>query len=309
MSTIQSNIHGDQYLRDVRRVTWAGFAANLGLFVLKLIGGLAGSSLAVVADAVHTLTDTATDMAILIGVRYWTKPPDAEHPHGHRRVETLVTIGIALILAAVSLGLIQHALLALRAGEISRPDWLAFGAALVSIVVKEGLYRWTHGVGERIGSTALLANAWHHRSDALSSAPVALAVAGAAISPRLWSLDLIGALVVAAFILYSAWGVARPALGQLIDTGAPPEDLERIRAIAMSTDKVRHVESIRTRYVGSGLQVDLHVHVDGAMNVRDGHAVTGVVKYRLLREGPGIVDVVVHLEPYVPPAGERGRTE
>ena len=159
-------------------------------------------------------------------------------------------------------------------------------------------------MGSRIGSGALLANAWHHRSDALSSVPVALAVAGAGINPEWWFLDAAGALLVSMFILHTAWAIARPALGQLIDTGAPPEDLERIRAISLATDKVRHVESIRTRYIGSGLQVDLHVHVDGAMSVEDGHAVAGHVKYRLLEEGPRVVDVVVHLEPYVPTEGD-----
>jgi cation diffusion facilitator family transporter len=286
------------YRRDVRRVTLGGMAANLGLFVLKLAGGILASSLAVVADAVHTLCDTSTDVAILIGVRYWTKPPDAEHPHGHRRIETVITIGIALVIAGVSVGLITYAIETLRAGGMPQPGWLAFAAALISIVVKEALYRWTRRVGARIDSSAVLANAWHHRSDALSSAPAAVAVALAALHPQWSFLDPVGALIVSLFIIVAAWGIARPALGQLIDTGAPEPDRDRIRTIALDTTHVLHVEAIRTRYVGPGLQVDLHVQVDGSMSVRDGHDVAGHVKHRLLEEGPGVVDVVVHLEPY-----------
>ncbi|UCG17394.1 MAG: cation transporter [Phycisphaerales bacterium] len=285
------------YVGDVQRVTWAGLVANVLLAILKFVGGILGSSQAIVADAVHTLSDSSTDVAILIGVRYWSMPPDEEHPHGHRRIETVVTSVIALALLLVGAGLLYNALTTLRDPDADPPGWIAFAAAAVSIATKEALYQWTAAVGKRLRSSALTANAWHHRSDALSSVPAALAVGGAALSPNWVFLDHVGAVVVSLFILQAAWSIGRPALGQLIDTGAPKQDRERIRRIALATDGVKHVHALRTRYVGHGLQVDLHIHVDGGMSVRAGHDISRRVKRQLLNEGPDILDVVVHLEP------------
>ncbi|MBN1341950.1 MAG: cation transporter [Phycisphaerae bacterium] len=288
----------EHYAGQVRRVTVIGLLVNLILSGLKLLAGLIGSSQAVVADAVHSLSDSVTDVAILIGVRYWSKPPDDEHPHGHRRIETLVTTLIGVILASVALGLTYNSVVTLRDKHASPPGWIAFAAALLSIASKEILYRWTVRVGRRIKSTAVIANAWHHRSDALSSIPAAIAVAGAALLPGWSFLDHVGAVVVSFFILQAAWKIMMPALGQLIDAGASEDDLKRIRALAMSVDGVRHVHAIRTRYIGSGVQVDLHVKVDGNLTVYEGHDISEAVKRRLLDDGPDIVDVVTHLEPY-----------
>lgn len=285
-------------VREVRRVTGAGIVANLFLSALKFVCGIVGSSQAIVADAVHSLSDTTTDAAILVGVSYWSAPADEGHPHGHRRVETFVTLLIGALLAGVAAALIYNAVTTLGE-EHARPlGWIAFGAALVSIVSKEILYRWTVAVGKRIKSSAVMANAWHHRSDSLSSIPAALAVLGAKIHPAWAFLDHMGAVVVSIFIFQAAWQIARPALGELVDAGAPEQDRERIRAIAMETDGVRQVHAIRTRYVGSGLQVDLHVLVDSAITVRRGHEISGAVKHGLLAEGPDVVDVVVHVEPF-----------
>ena len=159
-------------------------------------------------------------------------------------------------------------------------------------------------VGRRIKSAAVVANAWHHRSDALSSVPAALAVAGAALKPSWAILDRVGAVVVGILILQASWKIVAPALGELVDAGAPLEAREKIEAIALGTGGVKLVHAIRTRYVGSGLVCDLHVKVDPEATVRQGHEVTERVKARLLAEGPEVLDVVVHLEPYVGPATE-----
>ena len=296
------------YVTEVQRVTWAGLVTNVLLAVLKLVGGILGSSQAIIADAVHTLSDSSTDVAILIGVRYWSMPPDEEHPHGHRRIETMVTSVIALALVLVGAGLLYTALTTLRDPDANPPGWIAFAAAVVSIATKEALYHWTAAVGKRLRSSALTANAWHHRSDALSSVPAALAVGGAALSPNWAFLDHVGAVVVSLFILQAAWSIGRPALGQLIDTGAPEEDREKIKQIALAADGVKHVHALRTRYVGHGLQVDLHIQVDGTMSVRAGHDISRRVKRQLLDEGPDILDVVVHLEP-VEEAGSSARSQ
>ena len=178
------------------------------------------------------------------------------------------------------------------------PGLIALWGALISIAVKEGLYHWTLAVGKRVKSNALRANAWHHRSDALSSIPTALAVGGAAIGPEWHFLDPVGAIVVTFFIMQAAWRIVQPALNQLVDRGAPREDRGRIRLFALDVAGVRDAHAVRTRYIGSGLQIDLHILVDGALTVQEGHDIAGAVKNRLLEKGPDVVDVVIHIEPY-----------
>lgn len=285
------------HARSVARITWIGLIMNVLLSLFKLAAGVWGRSQAIVADGVHSLSDSSTDIAILIGVRYWSRPPDRDHPYGHRRIETLVTAFIGLALAVVAGGLIWNAIDTFQQPHPRAPHWAALAAALVSIVSKEILYRWTVSVGRRISSSAVLANAWHHRSDAFSSIPTAIAVAMVLFRPSLGFLDHLAAVVVSFFILRAAWKVAVPALKELVDSGAPPKDFEKIRSISLATEGVRKVHAIRSRYVGPGLMVDLHVMVDPQITVRKGHDVCKDVKMRLRSSGLGIVDVTVHLEP------------
>jgi cation diffusion facilitator family transporter len=272
-------------------------AANAALAAVKCAGGIAGSSQAVVADAVHTLSDSLTDAAILVGAGHWAQPPDACHPYGHRRIETLITIAIGLFLLGVGIGIGVKAALSLQTIPEQPPRWIAFWAALLSIVVKEGMYRWTFAAGTRMRSSALTANAWHHRADALSSIPAALAVAGALVNPAWRLLDGIGALVVCLFIIRAAWRICRPALGELIDAGAPARDVQRITQRVLRVEGVRQVHAVRTRYAGPCLLVDLHVLVDPDMSVRAGHAVAEKVERVLRAQEPAVCDVVIHVEP------------
>ena len=283
---------------EVQRVTKWGLAANIFLSALKLIAGFWGSSQAVVADGVHSLTDCITDLAILVGVRYWSEPPDPQHPYGHRRIETLVTVGIGTLLALTAAGMMYDAILSFSKPASGPPGTSALVVALFSIVAKEALYRWTKSVGTRIKSSALIANAWHQRSDALSSVPVAIAVVAATINPHLGYFDGIGALLVCLFILYASWNIIRPGIAQLVDRGATPDEVKAIRKLALSHDAVRDVHQVRTRYSGLGLQVDLHVLVDGALSVHQGHEVAELVQATLLEKAPDVVDVVVHIEPF-----------
>lgn len=287
----------------VRRTAWVALPVNIVLSALKFAGGILGNSQVLIADAVHSLSDSATDVALLIGVRFWSKPPDDEHPHGHQRIETLITVTIAVSLAAVAVGLMYNALTMLHKPHGGPPRWIAFVAAVISIAVKEALCRWTAGVGRRIRSSAVVANAWHHRSDALSSVPAALAVVAGVIDPSWSFLDEVAAVVVALLILHAAWRIGWPALGQLIDTGVSAKERERIEATAKSVQAVRDIHALRTRYIGSGIGVDLHVLVDAEMTVSAGHDVASEVKHRLLADGGHVVDVVVHVEPYEGPTG------
>jgi cation diffusion facilitator family transporter len=297
-TTRSRTAHEDSSGQEVRRVTWVGLVINLCLSAMKIFAGVVGHSQAVVADGIHSLSDITTDVAILVGVRYWTRPADATHPHGHRRVEILVAIAIGFVLAIVATGILWNAIVTLPEPHSESPEWAAVIVAFLSIVSKEILFRWTISRGRRIKSTALVANAWHHRSDALSSIPVVVAVGGAILQPAWYFLDHAGAILVSLFIYHAAYGIIRPEIWKLTDSGAPREVLERIERIASETPNVRQVHHIRTRYVGStGFAVDLHIRVDATMSVREGHDVSEAVNRRLLEEGPDIVDVVVHLEP------------
>jgi cation diffusion facilitator family transporter len=293
-------------ISEVRQVTLIGLVINVALSALKFAAGIVGNSQAVVADAVHSLSDTATDVAVLVGVKFWSKPPDECHPHGHRRIEFLVTIFIGLLLASVAFGLSYNALATLHEVQKGPPGAIAFFAAVLSIFTKEMLYRWTFAKGKEIKSTALIANAWHHRSDGLSSIPAALAVAGAALVPGFAFLDHLGAIVVSMFILQAAWKIVRPSVEQLVDRGAPEEICRGIEQLAFTTPGVQEVHAIRTRHIGSGIEVDLHVLVDPALTVEEGHQISEDVERRLIEYVSDVVDVVVHLEPYKM-RGKRGR--
>jgi len=281
----------------VRRITWIGLVGNLLIAAIKFAVGVLGSSQALVADAIHSLSDSTTDVAILLGVRVWTQPADEDHPYGHGRIETMITAAIGLVLVGVAAGVAYHALTSIREAHVHQPRWIAFWGAALSIFFKEALYRWTARAGRQARSAALMANAWHHRSDALSSIPAALAVVIAVLRPELGFVDHIGAVVVAFIILHAAWNIIRPTLGELADSAAPRETLERIEQLASGVEHVQSAHAIRTRRVGPGLHVDLHIMVPGTMSVASGHAISEEVGRRLVREGPGILDVLVHLEP------------
>jgi cation diffusion facilitator family transporter len=239
-----------------------------------------------------------TDVAVIVGSHFWNSPPDAEHPYGHRRFETLVTIGIGLAVAAVGVGIGYKAVLALLAGEASHPEVSVAVMALASIVVKEVLFRYTRNAGRRIRSQVLEANAWHHRSDAFSSIPVLVAVVFAILLPQLWFADSVGALIVAFFIMHSAIEIAWPGLRQLVDYGASADILEKLKREALSHPKVISLHGFRSRYVGSDLHVDVHIVVDDQMTLKDAHDVAEEVEQLLIDSGENVVDAMVHIDPY-----------
>lgn len=293
--------YNQAHVHDIRMVTWVGMICNILLSVIKLIGGLVGNSQAVVADAIHSFSDLTTDVAILIGLRYWSAPADSEHPHGHRRIETMVTVAIGLLLCTVGIGIAFTSLSTLKEQDAVSPGWVALISTLISILVKEILYRWTAKVGTRIKSSALIANAWHHRSDALSSIPAAAAVGIALINPSWAFVDHIGAIIVALFIIQAAWQIFSPAAAELIDRGASQEICEHLQQVALNTPQVQEVHALRTRYLASNLVVDLHVLVDPNITVRTGHDISEIVKRRLFDSNQEVIDVIVHLEPYEGP--------
>ena len=296
--------------RTIRRVTYVGMMINAVLAFIKItVGGMAHSS-AVVADGVHSLSDMFTDAAIIAGSRYWAKPADSGHPHGHRRIETAVTLIIGLTLATVAFNMAWRAVTSIHAGEHHTPGRIAMVVAIISIIVKEFLYRWTIHAGHRIHSMPLVANAWHHRSDAWSSIPAAAAAGLATLGEGWGFIDHVGAIAVAIIVLHAAMKISWPAAQQLLDSAGPRETVEDITRIARLTDGVRDAHRVRTRYVGgTRLSADLHVLVDGDLSVTEGHNIATAVRERLIEKRQDIVDVVVHTEPFTSEEIRAGKEE
>ncbi len=283
--------------RIARQVTVAGLFINVLLTALKFAAGIVGMSHALVADAIHSMSDTISDLVIIIGSYYWAKPADEEHPYGHHRIETIVTMFVGGMLFLVGLGIIRQAFISMQGGKIARPGEVAAWVAVVSIVVKELLYRWTERVGKKINSPAVLANAWHHRSDAISSIPALLAILGSMLLPGWGWLDRVGAVLVSLFILQAAYRILQPVLRELLDGSADPQICADIGTLAGAVAGVLQVHRLRVRISGARLYVDLHLVVDGDISVRDGHDIAGVVKDEIMNAGLEVLDVVIHVEP------------
>jgi cation diffusion facilitator family transporter len=281
----------------IRKVTWIGVAVNVALAVFKLAAGIYGDSQAVTADGIEALLDVFTVMLVYAASRFWSRPPDDSHPFGHGRMETLVAVFIGVSLVAAAIGIGWQAITTLHQQHAASPGWIAAIAALASVIGKEILYRWTLGIGRRIKSVAVVATAWHYRTDAFSSVPVVVAVTGAILLPSWTFLDHVGAVVVSMFILHAAYKITWPSLKELIDAGAPAEMRRRIRDIAGACAGVQQVHGIRTRFIGTSIQADLHIVVNGSLTVREGHDIAREVEARLIRDIDQVVDVVVHVEP------------
>ena len=287
-------------LRAVRRVTLVGMSVNVALSALKAVVGWFAGSQALLADAVHSVSDLVTDFAVLLGVRYWTAPADDEHPYGHGKMQAVVAAAIGIALVAVAIGIGRSAVLRLMeasgGSEPQVPGAFAFWIAVASIVAKEIVYRRTLAVAKRFRSSALEANAWHHRSDAISSVPVALALAVSYFAPSLAWTDSVGAFIVAIFILKAAWGIVRPAVEELTDAEMPGKSAEVAR-IALAVKGVAGCHHVRTRRYGGVFEVDLHVQVARDLTIVEGHAIGHAVSDAVCSAGIGVVDAVVHVEP------------
>ena len=289
----------------IQRVTYVGFFVNLFLVAIKFLAGFFGHSQALIADGVHSLSDTVTDIAILVGSRFWGQPADDSHPYGHAKLEMLVTLLIGGALFFVGLHLIYNAVgnlyeMILNQSEAPRvPNVYALLAAISSIVLKEWLFRITAATGYRIQSSATVANAWHHRSDALSSIPVALAVGAVLVLGEQFAfLDPIGTIVVGLMIFYTAFEIVRPAFENLVDTSGDVHLADMINNRVVSIDGVQSVHKIRTRPLGASLYaVDLHIQVDPDMNVRQAHDLSHLIQNELRTKLPQIVETTVHVEP------------
>lgn len=288
---------GRSVLRTTTRVTAAALAANVFLSFSKLAGGILAGSHALSADGVHSFTDCLTDLSILVCARYWTRPRDDSHPHGHARIETMVSglIGGFIVLTGIVIG--WESFGSVIDPPSVPPGGAAFIIALAAIAIKGMLARWTLGTARKLASPALAANSRHQLSDMYSSIPVAAVVLASRLHDSLLLLDGVGGIVVSVFVLRMGAGILKQALWQLSDTAAPAEVVEKLRKTALSVAGVRDVHDLRTRYQGEGIQTDMHIVVDGNMPVSEAFEIVGRVEEELLNSGSGVVDALVRLEP------------
>jgi cation diffusion facilitator family transporter len=282
--------------RAKRRVTLAGAALNLPLAIGKIAAGVIGNSQAMIADGVHSLSDLASDLAVLWALGHSAQAPDREHPWGHGRFETLVTLVICGALVLTAAGILVDALLRLLdPAPLAAPTAIALVAAGVSLVVKEGLYQATVRVGRTSGSPMIVANAWHHRTDALSSVVAAVGVAGGMAG---WpALDAVAAAVIAVMLIRIAWREGRPAVTELVDSQATEADRGAVQGSLAASAGVRGVRDLRVRRHGAGLVADASLLVDPRISVSEGHRIAEAARADAIAAVPSLGQIVLHVEP------------
>ena len=281
--------------RASRRVTFVSLTTNALLAVGQVVTGFVGRSQGLVADGFHTLSDLTTDTLVLFALAHSSKAADEEHPYGHARIETAVTVVLGAVLLLVAISIAIRAGLRLSGGALyPPPSVLTLWVSGLTILVKEGLYRYTEHTARRYASELLHANAWHHRSDAISSIIVFVGIAGSIAG--LHYMDSLAALGVALFVGRVGISLGWPAVRELIDTGLETDKLRRIREAILAVGGVKTLHLLRTRRIGGRGLVDVHLIVDEAISVSEGHQISEAVRVKLMSEIDGIADVMVHID-------------
>lgn len=288
--------------RKIYQVTIYGSLVNIALVILKFIAGFLGQSAAMIADAVHSLSDLITDLIVIVFVRLSSKPQDKGHDYGHGKYETLATLLVGVALLAVGGGILKNGIDAIRiylsGGALSSPGWIALIAALLSIVSKEILFRYTNRVGRKLDSPAVIANAWHHRSDALSSIGTGIGIGGAILLGEQWRvLDPLAAVIVSLFILKVALYMVKPCIDELLEKSLPDEVEQAISEQVLSFPEVSELHHLRTRRIGSYYALEMHVRMDGNLSLHDAHAVTVLIEKKLRAMYGENTIINIHVEP------------
>ncbi len=290
-----ADAHDERY-KEARKVTIVGSVVDLLLGVAKIVVGYIGSSQALVADGIHSLSDLATDGIVLFAMKHGSREADDKHPYGHGRIETLATIILGMALVGVALGIGWDAVLRLLHPDLlMHPGWLALAIGTVSIFAKEAIYHYTMRAAKRLKSNLLRANAWHSRSDAISSVIVVIGILG---SMSGWVyLDAIAAIGVAIRIAKIGGELAWHAAQELIDTAMEPEQVKAIRDVIVSVDGVQALHMLRTRRMGSDGLADVHILVSPRISVSEGHCISDTVRVEVMRQVDSVTDVMVHIDP------------
>jgi cation diffusion facilitator family transporter len=288
--------------KQLTEVTLVGSAGNLALLTFKFVAGILGHSSAMVADAVHSLSDFVTDLIVLVFVRIGARPQDRSHDYGHGKFETLATLFVGLGLVGAAIGIIVSGALKfarwLQGESVEEPGKLALWAALVSILVKEILFRYTVARGKALDSPAVVANAWHHRSDALSSIGAAVGIGGAILLGERWTvLDPLASIVVGAMLVKVAWDLLHVSAGELTDMSLPEETEREIEEVIHSVPGVSQPHNLRTRRIGTRFAIEVHIRMDGKMTLEEAHERATAVERGLKDRFGADTLVTLHMEP------------
>lgn len=294
----------------IRRVSLASILGNTALTAFKLFAGVAGRSGAMVSDAVHSLSDVFTTFIALLGVRLSKKPADKEHPYGHERFECVASLALGLLLLVTGLGVGKTGVETILAGHYDRltpPGVIALVAALVSIVSKEAMFWYTRHYAKLLNSPAFMADAWHHRSDAFSSIGSLIGVGGAMLG---WPvLDSIASVVICLFILKVAYDILKDSLSKMLDTSRGEEYEAKLRDYVLAQEDVMGIGLLRSRTFGNRVYIDLVIQVDGALPLRDAHAIAERVHTAVERDFPDIKHIMIHVDPAEEPPEAETATE
>ena len=288
--------------RQIYRVTLLGSIGNVFLVIVKFIAGILGRSSAMIADAVHSLSDFLTDIIVLVFVGISARPQDSSHDYGHGKFETLATLFIGLALTGAAIGIIVSGALKLAAwlqgANLVTPRSLALWVAVLSIIIKELMFRYTARKGRELTSPALTANAWHHRSDALSSIAAAIGIGGALLLGGRWTvLDPLASIVVGAMLLKVAWEIIKPCLGELTDESLPKKTEDEIMGIVNSFPEITEPHNLRTRRIGNRIAIEAHIRMDGALTLQKAHELTSEIENKLKERFGSQTIVTLHMEP------------
>lgn len=284
-------------LKHSRSPIYLGIAGNLALAIIKWLAGHFGQSYALIADAIESTTDVFSSLLVLLGIRYASRPPDHNHPYGHGRIEPIITFLIVCTLAGSAILIASESIQNIRRPHAAPESWTLYILAAV-IVLKEIFYRVAARNARRADSTAMLADAWHHRSDAITSLMAFVGISVALAGGEGYEIaDDLAALLASGIILYSSYRILRPALGELMDEHRYDALVERIRQVAREVPGITATEKCHVRKAGTGYFVDLHAHVDGGITVQEGHTIAHVLKQKLMSEMPELMNVLIHVEP------------
>jgi cation diffusion facilitator family transporter len=290
--TLSSN---DRYIA-IRNATLVGVLVNILLTIIKFIFGILGHSQALIADALHSLSDLISDGLVLVAAKFSSQDADDEHPYGHARFETVATVAVGLLLFLVAVGIFIDAIRRLFFPELLlQPTAITLVITLIVLVAKEILYQYTIFVAKKINSPMLRANAWHHRSDAISSFIVLIGIAGALMGFS-W-LDAVAAIGVSFMIAHIGWSLMMSSFKELVDTGLDQDKINQITETIQSVEGVRALHELRTRKMANNALVDVHILVDPYISVSEGHYIAEIVKSTLIDKFEEISDVMVHIDP------------
>lgn len=292
------NNNTNQFQQVATRVSLISIVGNLLLSAFKLFAGIVAHSGAMLSDAVHSASDVFSSFIVIIGVRIAARKPDKEHPYGHERFECVAAILLSVVLFLIGLGIGENALQAILAGDyenLAVPGTLALVAAVVSIVSKEAMFWYTRFHANRIQSSALMAEAWHHRSDALSSIGALIGIAGARMGYPV--LDPVASAIICIFILKAAFDIFKDAIDRMVDRACDEETEAALHRFVLEQPGVLGVDLLQTRIFGSGIYVDLEIVVDGTLPLLQGHAIAEQVHDAMEAEFPKIKHIMVHVHP------------